>query len=62
MLNEQHICNDFNIDPKGGHAVYGSKKGAILRVNRAACFFKSLFFGTCSNFLSRTMVSANCSD
>ncbi|EAR13908.1 hypothetical protein PI23P_05402 [Polaribacter irgensii 23-P] len=62
MLNEQHICNDFTIDPKGDRAVSGNKKGAILRVNRAACFFKSLFFGTYSNFLSKIMVSANCSD
>lgn len=62
MLNEQGICNDFTIDPKGGHGIYRTKKGAVFRVDRAACFFKSLFCDTCSNFLSRETVSANCSN
>ena len=62
MLNEQGICNDFTIDPKGGHGIYRTKEGAVFRVDRAACFFKSLFCDTCSNFLSREMVSANCSN
>ena len=62
MLNEQGICNDFTIDPKGGHSIYRDKEGAIFRVGRAACFFKSLFCDTCSNFLSIETVSANCSN
>jgi len=62
MLNEQGVCNDLTIDPTGGHGIYLTEEGAIFRVGRAACFFKSLFCDTCSNFFSTETVPANCSN
>jgi acetyl esterase/lipase len=62
MLNEQGVCNDFTIDPIGGHGVYYSEEGVKFSVGRAACFFKSLFCDTCSNFFSTETISANCSN
>jgi acetyl esterase/lipase len=62
MLNEQGVCNDFTIDPTGGHGVYYSEEGVKFSVGRAACFFKSLFCDTCSNFFSTEVVPANCSN
>lgn len=62
MLNEQGVCGDLSIDPTGGHVIYRDKEGTQLRAGRAACFFKSLFCGTCSNFLSKEKVPANCAD
>jgi acetyl esterase/lipase len=62
MLNEQGVCNDLNIDPTGKHVIYRDKEGTQLRAARAACFFKSLFCDSCSNFITKEMVPANCAE
>jgi hypothetical protein len=62
MLNEQGICNDFTIDPKGGHGIYRKKEGVVFRVGRAACFFKSLFCDSCADFFATEISPANCSN
>ncbi len=62
MLNEQGVCGDLTIDPTGGHVVYRDKEGTQLRAGRAACFFKSLFCDSCSNFLAKDKVPADCTE
>lgn len=62
MLIEQGVCNDLTIDPAGGHGVYTTEEGTTFRVGRAACFFKSLFCDTCSNFSATEAVPADCSN
>ena len=62
MLNEAGVCNDFTIVPNGDHGIYRSKEDVNFRINRVACFFKSLICETCVNFLAEKTVQASCKD
>ncbi|MEM7162902.1 MAG: T9SS type A sorting domain-containing protein [Bacteroidota bacterium] len=60
-LNEEGICNDFTVDPLAGHCAYTSPEGTIFRIDRASCFFKSLFCQDCTSFYATAAVPAECS-
>jgi acetyl esterase/lipase len=62
MLNEAGICNDFTIVPEGDHSIYRSKEDVDFRINRVACFFKSLICNSCEDFLAEETVPANCTN
>lgn len=54
-LNSLKICNELNLDPKGGHVVFDD----FYIVNRAACFFKSIMCGNCTT-KAHERVAADC--
>lgn len=54
------ICADLSVKVGGGHGVYNNS-GNNFRVERTACFFKSVMCNTCSNFYSTDSIPANCS-
>ena len=62
MLNEAEVCNDLTIVPDGTHGIFNSYEGITFRVNRVACFFKSLMCDTCVDFVASENVPAVCSD
>lgn len=61
QLNSEGVCNDFTVDTTGGHGIYKSEAGTIFRIERASCFFKSIFCDDCTNFYSTDSIPANCS-
>ncbi len=61
-LVAKNICSDLSVQTDGGHGIYTDYFGSIFRVNRASCFFKSVFCSTCSDFYSTNYVEANCSE
>jgi acetyl esterase/lipase len=60
MLNEAGVCNDLTVVPNGGHGIYRSKKDVDFRINRVACFFKSLICNTCVDFMAEESIPAVC--
>lgn len=55
------VCSDLSVDPTGDHGVYDTNwQGTIFRVSRAACFFKSVFCNTCTNYYSTVQTMPNC--
>ena len=62
MLNEAGVCNDLTIVPDGNHGIYLSKEDVNFRINRVACFFKSLICDTCVDFVASETVPANCAN
>ena len=52
MLSEAGVCNDFTIVPDGNHGIYRSREDVNFRINRVACFFKSLICDSCVDFLA----------
>lgn len=56
------ICSDLTVEIGGDHGIYNSTQSQIdFRVGRAACFFKSVFCNTCTNFYAEDSVAASCS-
>ena len=62
LLTKAGVCNDLTVVPKGGHGIYRSKKDVDFRINRVACFFKSIIHNTCVDFISEERVPATCSN
>ena len=62
LLTQAGVCNDLTIVPDGGHGIYKSYEGANFRINRVACFFKSLILDTCVDFLASEDIPAKCSN
>jgi len=62
MLNEAGVCNDLTIVPDGKHDIYLSKEDVNFRIDRVACFFKSLMCDTCVDFVAEETVPANCTN
>jgi predicted esterase len=60
LLTNSGICSDLSIKVDGGHGVYNNA-GNNYRVERTACFFKSVMCNTCTNFYSTDSIPANCS-
>ena len=60
ILTEAGICNDLTIVPNGGHDIYMSKSDIDFRINRVACFFKSLICNTCADFMAEESIPADC--
>ncbi|MEM7039300.1 MAG: alpha/beta hydrolase fold domain-containing protein, partial [Bacteroidota bacterium] len=55
------ICSDLTVEPLGGHGIYRSPQGAIMRAARASCFFKSLFCNNCTDYYATDSIPATCS-
>lgn len=62
MLIKAGVCNDLTIVPNGGHGIYRSKKEVDFRISRVACFFKSLIFNTCVDFMAEKSVPSTCTN
>ena len=62
MLIEAGVCNDLTVVPNGGHGLYRSKKDVDFRISRVACFFKSLIYNTCVDFMSEKSVPSTCTN
>ena len=62
ILNEAGVCNDLTVVPNGGHGIYRSKKDVDFRINRVACFFKSLICNSCVDFMAEESIPAVCSN
>ncbi|MDC0462546.1 alpha/beta hydrolase [Flavobacteriaceae bacterium] len=62
ILTEAGICNDLTIVPNGGHNIYWSKRDVDFRINRVACFFKSLICNTCVDFIAEESIPATCAN
>jgi len=62
MLSKAGVCNDFTIVPEGNHGIYRSKEDVNFRINRVACFFKSLISDTCVDFLAEETIHATCTN
>jgi len=59
-LVANNVCSELNVDPTGDHGIYRNEL-SIFRVQRASCFFKSIFCNICSNFYATEMIPSNCS-
>ncbi len=62
VLLENNICSDLTVKTDGGHGIYTDKSGSQFRVERASCFFKSIFCNNCTDFYSTNYTPANCSE
>ena len=60
LLTNAGICADLSVKIGGGHGVY-RYNGNNFRIDRAACFFKSVMCNTCTNFYSTDSIPASCS-
>ena len=60
ILIEAGVCNDLTVVPSGGHGIYRSKTDVDFRINRVACFFKSLICNNCIDFMAEESVPSNC--
>jgi poly(3-hydroxybutyrate) depolymerase len=55
------VCAELTVKPGGDHGIYDeSLTQDIFRVNRASCFFKSLFCNTCAPAYITDSIAANC--
>jgi len=61
-LIAKNVCSDLTVQTDGGHGIYTDYTGSVFRVNRASCFFKSVFCSTCTDFYSTDYIEANCSE
>lgn len=59
---KKKVCNDVSINPGGLHGVWQTNAERTKRINRATCFFRSLFCSTCANYLSvnKNLVDGDC--
>jgi acetyl esterase/lipase len=60
LLTNAGICADLSVKIGGGHGVY-RYNGNNFRIDRTACFFKSVMCNTCTNFYSTDSIPASCS-
>ncbi|MBA2613268.1 MAG: T9SS type A sorting domain-containing protein [Bacteroidetes bacterium] len=61
-LTAAGICGDLTVYLSGGHGVYQGGAGTLMRVSRASCFFKSLFYNSCSNYAATDSLTPSCSN
>lgn len=60
LLTRNGVCSDLSVQPNGGHGVFEDSVGAVYRVSRGACFFKSLFCASCTSSYQTTMQPPLC--
>lgn len=61
LLINEGVCSDITVVTGAGHGVFfNTDNEKLFRVNKATCFFKSLFCNTCSSFYSTDTIPANC--
>ena len=60
LLSKAGVCNDLTVVPDGGHGIYRSQKDVDFRINRVACFFKSLICNSCVDFVALESIPATC--
>ncbi|NOT35808.1 MAG: alpha/beta hydrolase fold domain-containing protein [Saprospiraceae bacterium] len=54
------ICSELTVEANGGHGIYRNAS-SIFRVQRASCFFKSVFCNSCSSLYTTDSIPSNCS-
>ena len=62
LLSKAGVCNDLTVVPDGGHGIYRSKRDVDFRINRVACFFKSLICNRCVDFMAEESIPATCTN
>ena len=62
LLTKAGVCNDLTVVPDGGHGIYRSKRDVDFRINRVACFFKSLICNRCVDFMAEESIPATCTN
>ncbi|MBX2902435.1 MAG: carboxylesterase family protein [Chitinophagales bacterium] len=56
------VCAELTVKQGGGHGVWkDTPEQNLFRIQRATCFFKSLFCGNCSSNYYTDSIAANCS-
>ena len=56
------VCSELTVKPGGDHGIYDETFASdIFRVNRACCFFKSLFCHNCSSTYLTDSIAPDCS-
>lgn len=60
LLTDNSICSALFIDPDAGHTIYRDVGGTKFRVERASCFFKSIFCEECTELSTTKMEGASC--
>ena len=60
LLEQNAICNDYTVELGGGHGIYRDAAGTQFRINRTACFFKSILCDTCTDFYAEEQVDRVC--
>ncbi|MBK7028028.1 MAG: T9SS type A sorting domain-containing protein [Bacteroidales bacterium] len=61
-LNQCGACTEMNKKIHGGHGVYNlTAEQCLFRIQKASCFFKSLFCNTCTSSFYTDSVPASCS-
>lgn len=61
-LNQCGACTEMNKKIHGGHGVYNlTVEQCLFRIQKASCFFKSLFCNNCTSSFYTDSVPANCS-
>ncbi len=60
-LVENGVCSELNIDPNGGHVIYNTPAEMVFRIEKASCFFKSIFCGDCVSLSTTEVIPASCS-
>tara|TARA_B110000908_G_C10171658_1_gene411139 strand:- start:148 stop:1224 length:1077 start_codon:yes stop_codon:yes gene_type:complete len=60
-LLSNNICADITIDSVGPHGIFTDRAGAIFRVSKASCFFRSIFCNDCQDVYTNDSIPANCS-
>jgi hypothetical protein len=56
------VCAELTVKTNGDHGIYDETSASdFFRVNRASCFFKSLFCNSCSSSYLTDSIAPNCS-
>ncbi|MEL6843060.1 MAG: T9SS type A sorting domain-containing protein, partial [Bacteroidota bacterium] len=61
-LLAQGVCSDLSVGVNEGHGIYRGVDGNTFRVEKASCFFKSIFCNNCSDVYTTDQVFATCSN
>lgn len=69
-LNDENVCSELTLDTNyyspssalESHCPFFDLAGIKMRVNRASCFFKSIFCTNCSSAKMDDIIDANCSE
>jgi poly(3-hydroxybutyrate) depolymerase len=60
-LQSLGVCAEINVKTNGDHGIYDETSASdIFRVNRACCFFKSLFCNNCSSVYNHDSIPPDC--
>ncbi len=62
MYEEAGICSEMNVKPLAGHLIYTDYAGALFKVHKTVCFFRSILCDNCASSYTEDPQPANCSE